>query len=838
MMRILKYGFILTLLAVGGLLVAPFVIDVNDYRDEISRQVEQATGRRFTIGEIHASFVPWIGLELRDVRMANATGFSHPDFLRAKSLQIQVEVMPLLNRQIVIRTFRLIEPQIFLERNARGEGNWQDLTGSTPTSGGAPAPATPEKRGATTHSTPAGGGGILQTLAAQSIILDRGHIGWRNGDNTGIDINNIQLAIHDLQQERPVAIELSASVGGSGIRIEAHVGPLGDLAALDATRLPLQLRLQADNLALNAFRSLTGALPDTLGDDPALSTKLQLEQRPDGTRVTAGRLTLNNGGGAPFRGLDLDWQAEINRNNNLQLRTTTLTVDGQRLLRGNGTVTNLDNKPRFQLRLQSELLTRAWLAHYIPALSTLYAAHPDPWENLQVGALLRGDQGRIAFEDLQILLNGESLQGEGGWRSGKAPAIRLSLSGRTLHLDPWLPMPKEEAPAARPKSATTPPPGARIDAPAPAPTNSTEPDLRPFAHWRIDLHLAIDTLTAHKLALQHLQVAVQGEKGRYRLDPLRFGLAGGQVTEKATFDINRYPLRWTESLQLSGVHVLPVLQALADTDILDGTVEMKTSLRGSGMVSNRAAERLNGTGKLTVRNGRIKGFDIAGTLRNLTTFSKQKGPKQTDFSTLSGSFRIVNGVLDNRDLFMASPLFRLTGFGTVNLAAKTLDYHAKPKLVGTLIGQGDTLPVRKGLAIPVRITGSFDAPRIVPEIDPMTLINNVGGLLKRGAGGVGSLIKDAGQGAGKLIEGVTGGVGAGLGGAIGTLLGGGKTTAPAPRGGATIQPKGQPARIAPATPRAPSGGALIAPPPTQRKPAPPTQQQQLQKAIGNLLNNL
>jgi len=829
MMRVVKYLLVLVVLTVGGLLVAPFVIDVNNYRVEISEQVEHATGRQFTIGEIHASLFPWIGVELKDVRMANARGFSRPEFLRAKQLQIQVEVMPLLNHEVVIRSFRLIDPEIMLEKNSRGESNWQDLTGSgsAKDSDLAPAATTGDgTEGATTHPLPA--------LVAKSIVLENGHIGWRDGTGKGVDVDGINLTITDLQQSRPVQLAFAARIGDSHFTLNGKIGPLGALEKLDVTQLPVQLRLVSDHAALSALKPLTGALPEALGGNPVLAVDMQLEQRPDGARITAGTLALTTDAPAVFRQLEVSWKGELNHDNDLQLRSAELKVDQQRVMKLNGTVTKLASHPQFHLRIQSDSLSRQWLMRYAPALETLYAAHPSAWATIQIGTLLRGDRTRVVFDDLQLMLNGEALQGQGGFRAGKRPKVSLTLSGRALHLDPWLPKPNETVtPSTTTNPVTT--DGALIGAPpaeSAAVASSAEPDLRSLSPWQADIRLAVDKLTVHALDLTHFQVAIAGKQGKYKLSPLRFGLAGGQVKEVATININRYPLAWTESLDLSGVQVGPVLRRLAEIDSLDGTLTMKTSLHGSGMVAERSTQRLGGQGHIALSNGSVKGFDIAGALRNLTSFQKQTGPKKTDFSTLSASFTITNGVVDNRDLFMASPLFRLTGYGKVNLVSKQLDYHAKPKLVGTLTGQGDTLPVRKGLAVPISITGSFNHPKIRPEIDPMTLINSVGNLFKGGGAGVG-----------KILKGVTGGVGAGLGGAIGALLGGGRAATPPPSSqGARIAPSqppasSRPALIAPLPNR--GSGALISPRPQQpQSTAPPTQQQQLQNAIGGLLNRL
>ncbi|MDX8409028.1 MAG: AsmA family protein [Mariprofundales bacterium] len=839
MWKLIKVVGVLLVLVVAGLLAAPFFINVNDYRQEISSKVEQATGRTFTIGAIHASLFPWIGVELKDVHMANAIGFSGPDFLRVGALQVQLELAPLLHKEVVIHSFHLIKPEIYLARNARGESNWQDLTGSAVGS----APSAKGVGSADEGATRSKSG--LFSLVAQSMVISKGHIGWRDGAGHGLNIEDVDLTITDLQQVRPVSVALSARIGADRLKLAGKVGPLGeDLAALDPAQLPMQMQLSTDHLSLATFKSLTGALPEFVGNDPALALDLQLEQRPDGVRVTAGTMSLSTAAPALFQQLQLVWKAEVNAKNQIRLRSMNVVLDQSKLATLSGTVTRLEGDPMLALRIQSAPLSRLWLAHFAPALTTLYAAHPAPWKQLRFGLLLRGTSSQMKAEDLQLVLDGESLQGEGSFRFGKEPMARLNLNGQTLHLDPWLPMATSPATSPASDAAGTRTSEGAVIGTSSAPAAGSEPDLRPFAKWKLDMRLSLDRLNMRKLDLDRFRVVVTGKRGAYRLKPLSFALAGGTVVEQATININHYPLRWTEALTVQGVQVQPVLKALADTDMLSGSLKMQTTLRGRGVLPDHATSRLNGSGKMELTSGSIKGFDIAGTLRNLTSFQQQGGSKQTDFSKLTASFGIVKGMVENKDLFMASPLFRLTGHGTVNLPAKTLDYHVKPKLVGTLIGQGDTMAVRKGLSVPVAITGSFNNPKIRPEIDPMTLIKSVGGLLKGGAGSIGGVLKGVGKGAGTLIQGAGGGVGSllgGVGGLVGGALGGKPAAGSTPRGatiqgatpqGATIQPRRQSQQPATIVPNASLGGARIAP---KAAPPPSNPQQQLQNALGGLL---
>ena len=66
---------------------------------------------------------------------------------------------------------------------------------------------------------------------------------------------------------------------------------------------------------------------------------------------------------------------------------------------------------------------------------------------------------------------------------------------------------------------------------------------------------------------------------------------------------------------------------------------------------------------------------------------------------------------------MKSPLLRIKGEGKVGLPDESIDYLLTTKIVGTLEGQGGkTLKELKGVAIPVRVGGTFSAPTWTPDL--------------------------------------------------------------------------------------------------------------------------
>jgi AsmA protein len=123
----------------------------------------------------------------------------------------------------------------------------------------------------------------------------------------------------------------------------------------------------------------------------------------------------------------------------------------------------------------------------------------------------------------------------------------------------------------------------------------------------------------------------------------------------------------------------------------------------------------------------VKGVDLASAVRRVKSLlgaSDVEGSggtkQQTDFSELTATFAIKNGVAHNEDLNLKSPFLRVTGTGDVNIPASSLDYVVKTAVVGTMAGQGgQEVGDLKGLTVPVRLSGPFDHLKYKVEFSQM-----------------------------------------------------------------------------------------------------------------------
>ena len=100
MRTLLKIIAVVVILAISGLIALPFIVDPNDYKQQISEQVEKATGRTLILeGDIGLSVFPWIALELGPLSLSNAKGFDAKHFAKIDAAKVRIKLMPLLQKQ-------------------------------------------------------------------------------------------------------------------------------------------------------------------------------------------------------------------------------------------------------------------------------------------------------------------------------------------------------------------------------------------------------------------------------------------------------------------------------------------------------------------------------------------------------------------------------------------------------------------------------------------------------------------------------------------------------------------------------------------------------------------
>ena len=260
--------------------------------------------------------------------------------------------------------------------------------------------------------------------------------------------------------------------------------------------------------------------------------------------------------------------------------------------------------------------------------------------------------------------------------------------------------------------------GKKEEKPAAKKAEDTPVDLSALKSINAKGKLQVGALEVHGLKLADVSAQLNAANGRVAVAPHSAKLYEGTISGDVTVEANRNHITLKEQLQ--NVSIGPVLRDFADQDRLEGKGNVALDVTTAGATVNAMKRALAGTAKVNLKDGAIKGINIGEVIRKARNAlggggsqaaaqGETSGKPQTDFTELSASFNIKNGIAHNEDLDAKAPLFRLGGAGDINIPDSSLNYTVKASIVATSQGQGGKERDRlAGLTVPVRLSGTFD----------------------------------------------------------------------------------------------------------------------------------
>ncbi len=352
---------------------------------------------------------------------------------------------------------------------------------------------------------------------------------------------------------------------------------------------------------------------------------------------------------------------------------------------------------------------------------------------------IKADGEKLALSGLNVKFDDSQIKGGLGISHFSKPLYTFDLDIDQLNLDKYI--------IASDKPAET-----------KANTGDAPIDLSALKALNANGSIRIGNLRYGKTKASNVRVDLKAANGIATIAPLSANLYQGSMNGSLSVDARNTP-SITFKQDMKGIAIGPLLVDAINNDMLDGKGTLNVDVTASGNTVGAMKKALNGKSSLQLADGAIKGIDIAGTIRNAKSkLNVLKGQssigadqtQKTDFSELSASFDIKNGVAHNEDLTMKAPILRLAkgdSRGDVDIANETINYLAKPTIVKSIKGQGGAdLDALAGVSIPVKVTGTFSAPKygvdfasLGTAIAKSNLLDKVGG---DKAGAVKSLIGD------------------------------------------------------------------------------------------------
>jgi AsmA protein len=326
------------------------------------------------------------------------------------------------------------------------------------------------------------------------------------------------------------------------------------------------------------------------------------------------------------------------------------------------------------------------------------------WHSISAGLKISGDTHKVDVNDLNIHLDDTTLTGQASLKLEPHVATSFTLAINTLDADRYLP------PATAAVSENS----------IPASTNPATFDLPLDTLRTLDLQgqVLIGTVKIAGLNASNISAKLSARDGLIRLQPVQADLYQGKARGSLQLDARKTQPRFSIQQTLEGFQAEPFLHDLLDNDLISGQAALKLDITTLGNSVDALTRNLNGNARFDFSDGAIKGLNIADMVRRAQAkIEKRPIPdpavQQTDFTNLSASIMLNNGVASNKDLSAQAPLLRISGEGKADLVNSTIDYHLRAKIVEEASGQGGTdLASLRGTTIPILIRGPLTAPEI------------------------------------------------------------------------------------------------------------------------------
>ena len=666
-MRTIKILLSIIVIFISVIIAAPFFLDPNDFKDEISAAVEKSTGRKLEIsGNLSLSIFPWLGVSTEKLTLGNRKGFKEGPFATIKSAQIRVELLPLLRSEVKMDSLVLSGLNLQLERRKNGKDNWSDLAGNSQTQ------KKPDTSSTDVHK--------LAALAIGGIIVDDANIRFRDAQtNQDIKLSDLSLKTGKLELGAPTDIQLKTKLAAQQPEIKGS--------------LSLDTQLQANPFA---------------GTYQLNDSRISVDLR--GKDLPAGKLT-----------------ATLAANIAANLITQTLDLSGLNFVseplavKGNMSLTKIfANSPSVSGKIKvaafspRKLFKKLNIA--IPSTADAKALTQAAFDTN-----ISGNLNKIKLTQLKLILDDSLIEGQITLINNKTTNIQYALNLDRIDLDRYLPPPTTQTSSF----------GIIPTAIAAAKSKPLFPVdlLRSFdmsgdikAGQLIMNRLQIYNISARikqqqgDLKIEPIEGNAYGGKylGHIRIDARR---ANGNS-----------PLISVDE-SLTNVNINPVIKIITGKDALSGTGNVSAVLTTRGQSINVLKKSLNGEVKISLTNGALKGIDVVKIIRDTYAQYKNKktdtgdGLQETPFTNMNVSFQVRNGIMNSQDLVIQSALPLVRGKGSINIINNTLNYTIKTsanKELVELVGMDKSLI---GVPLRINVNGNLENPSY--NIDWLRIVGRV-----------------------------------------------------------------------------------------------------------------
>jgi len=770
-------------------------------RDRVLAKVSASLGRSVHVESIKAQLGWGVEADLSGVEIGDEPGFSVKPFVTASDVYAQVELIPLLARQLRITKVVLSHPKITIIRNADGQLNVLSIgkKGAKPAAEGAPASESASSgsiQGA--PITEAQGmaerrADRLEALHVRNFAIDQGTIIYQDAGEPPLEISQIDFDLENFSFTSAFEIDLkmaAIAAGAQNLELSGQVGPLLSGSSIDVNALPLDLKLTAGPFALADFRKIEQArraipaklaITDTVSLTASVKGPLDALHIHGATDLSANQVSFGDLFVKPA-GTVLKLEAAATRDGSkLDITLAQVTLDAldlraTKIAFGGGS---------FSGRIDTNQFDIGSLAKLAPAAAKLgVTGKAEIHTEVRYAGGKPAATGVVTLSSVAIpkpnappgAVNAVSnLSGDiklAGTAADIGPlTFRLGAANATMkaHADPIYPPKLTYELTADAIHTADFAPGRPADEQLNNLKTTGTLSLKAFGVDDENKLLSPSGLL-NNVAYQNLDLTTSLEGKRLRVLELKMAAFNGRIV--ATAETQLAPAApFSTSLALANVDVQQALasQKAKAADKVRGLLTGNLQLSGTTGKFDDIKQTIVGNGKILLMQGKLVGINVAATalkkvdklpgIGNLVPQSVINNHPElfnypdTDIQSASLSFVLKNTRVRSNDILVKTVDYSLTGDGWVDME-KNIDMAARilltPELTKEIVAQKQAVIYvtnkNQQVDLPLRITGQLPKPIVVPDVADLAQHAGQRALQQQGSKALGKFLGNKGLG--------------------------------------------------------------------------------------------
>jgi AsmA protein len=647
---------VLVIVVAVGVLFATF--NPNDYRGTVQTKLEQQLNRKVSLGDMSLGLFP-LRFRVANLSIADDPKFGNRPFIQTQELSVSVKLLPLLSKSVEVESLTLERPSVELIKNAQGVWNFASLGQNAPATAppAASAPAAPSRAPAPSPAPVASSG---QQFSLGELAINDGLVAITDlQDRKPRTVyNNINLKLTDFAPATPFNLDASVHLPGSGSQEVQLQGKGGPLSHANPASTPFKGTLELKGVEIGELQKFLQT-PALVNTDGVLSGHTDIAS-VNGNLSASGQMNLDK---PKLHGIDVGYPINVDYDVSDDLVNDLLKINKGAIKLGptpvsvTGTMNSKPTPAQVDMELKANSVSISEIARLAAAAGVAFA--PGTTVTGQINADIKA-QG-----------------------ASDKPALNGTLAGNNLQIS-----------------------GKEIAKPVQVKTVNI-------------------TLTPTDINSDNFNVTSGGTTAAVQFSMKQYTSNSPQVNATVRAPQAALP----DLLSMAKAYGVTSLDKISGS----GNLALDMSAAGplQSVSSDQIMKALNGTININFNNVRYAGVDISHQLLSMIG-SSQGGKDQgyTNVQKMTGNIVVKNGVAQTSNLQATLDIGNVGATGTANLASQTLNMQLTAVLSkaftqqagGTGVGGYMTTALANNqgeLVIPAIVTGTFQNPKIVPDVQKM-----------------------------------------------------------------------------------------------------------------------